>query len=95
MIAPSARDSANAGATAGSKVKQQRTAGAGGEISRKEEALPNFRLGILDRTLVLKRISLLLEQPEGYEGIHDGVLGIDALKGGFMIDFRGMQIRLD
>jgi hypothetical protein len=42
----------------------------------------------------LQRISLLSQAPAGSAGLRDGILGIDALAGGFRLDFRAMQFTL-
>ena len=43
----------------------------------------------------LSSVSLLTTAPEGDARYRDGVLGADALRSGFMLDFRAMQIRLE
>ena len=40
-------------------------------------------------------VSLLTSAPEGEARYRDGVLGIDALRAGFTLDFRAMQFRLE
>jgi hypothetical protein len=42
----------------------------------------------------LERVGLYRKAPPGTRG-RDGVLGIDALKGGFRIDFRAMRFTLN
>ena len=43
----------------------------------------------------LQDVSLLTSAPEGEARYRDGVLGIDALRSGFTLDFRSMQFRLN
>jgi hypothetical protein len=43
----------------------------------------------------LADFSLLLKQAAGDSAYRDGVLGMDGLWGGFTLDFRAMQLRLD
>jgi hypothetical protein len=45
--------------------------------------------------LKLTNVSLLVTQPAGDVRYRDGVLAMDGLVGGFTLDFRGMQLRLD
>jgi hypothetical protein len=43
----------------------------------------------------LSNVSLLTTAPEGDARYRDGVLGTDALRSGFTLDFRAMQLRLE
>lgn len=76
------------------KRKQEQTGGAGGTVTLTVETLPVLRLDVLGRTLDLPDISLLPKRV-GSNGFRDGVLGVDALAGGFSLDFGRMQLRLD
>jgi hypothetical protein len=51
-------------------------------------------LEILGRTVYLQGIKMLSQAPTGGAGLRDGILGIDALAGGFRLDFRAMQFSL-
>jgi hypothetical protein len=68
-------------------------AGAGGSVQVQASTVPSIQLEIQGRTLYLQG-SKLLSQSLGGAGMRDGVLGIDALAGGFRLDFRAMQFSL-
>src|ERR1039457_2562750 len=68
--------------------------GAGGSEQRQAGLAPTIQLEVLGRTIYLQRISLLSQAPAGSAGLRDGILGIDALAGGFRLDFRAMQFTL-
>lgn len=76
-------------------AKDEKTAGAGGIIVRRTEVLPTVRLFVSGRPLDLSKVSLLTAAPEGDARYRDGVLGSDAMRAGFTLDFRAMQFRLD
>jgi len=75
--------------------KQEQTGGAGGTVTATTEVMPELRLEIPGRTVDLHNLSLHLKQLPGFKGLRDGVLGTDGLAGGFTLDFRRMQLRLD
>jgi predicted aspartyl protease len=77
------------------KSKRDKTAGAGGVITRKAQVLPRLRLDILGRTEELTKVSVGGQQPTGDKSYRDGTLGMDALISGFTLDFRAMQLRLE
>jgi hypothetical protein len=52
-------------------------------------------LAILGRNVELTNLSLLFTQPAGDGPYRDGVLAMDGLVGGFTLDFRRIQMRLD
>jgi hypothetical protein len=54
-----------------------------------------MRLFVSGRSADLSDVSLLATAPEGDARFCDGVLGTDALRGGFSLDFRAMQFRLE
>jgi hypothetical protein len=68
---------------------------AGEMVKRTTDVLPTLRLEFLDRTIDLRKVSVLPRQPEGTAGHRDGVLGMDALASGFTLDFRTMQLLLE
>ncbi len=92
---PSLRAAMDRDELSGIKVKQNTSGGAGGIVHRTINMIPSLRLEILDRTAELMNLTLLLKQPPGAVNYRDGVIGMDALSGGFMLDFRCMQLRLD
>ena len=69
-------------------------AGAGGAEQREADLVPTIQLEVLGRAVYLQRIGLLRKAPAGNAGLRDGILGIDALAGGFRLDFRAMQFTL-
>jgi Aspartyl protease len=77
------------------KIKQDTSGGAGGIAQRTINVIPVLALEILDRAAKLTNLALLLKQPTGDASYRDGVLGMDALMGGFTLDFRSMRFRLD
>lgn len=80
---------------AGSSTKVERTGGAGGIAVRTTEVLPTLRLLVGSRALELSQVSLLTAEAEGEARYRDGVLGADALRAGFTLDFRALQLRLE
>jgi hypothetical protein len=68
--------------------------GAGGSAQFQATLVPSIQFDVRGRTIYLQRISLLSETPAGNAGYWDGILGIDALAGGFRLDFRAMQFTL-
>jgi len=73
----------------------ERTGGAGEVIARRTEIVRTLRLVVSRRPVDLSDVSLLTTAPEGDARYRDGVLGTDALRRGFTLDFRAMQLRLD
>jgi predicted aspartyl protease len=92
---PSVRDALGLDEIASLKSAGDKTAGAGGMMTRKTQVLPKLRLDILGRTEELTKVSVVGQQPTGDKSYRDGTLGTDALISGFTLDFRAMQLRLD
>ncbi|HXO88283.1 MAG TPA: retropepsin-like aspartic protease [Candidatus Acidoferrales bacterium] len=92
---PSFRDALKLDEIASLKSERDKTAGAGGMMTRKTQVLPTLRLDILGRTEELTKVSVVGQQPTGDKSYRDGTLGTDALISGFTLDFRAMQLRLD
>jgi hypothetical protein len=80
---------------AGLTAREEQTGGAGEILVRRTEAVRTLRLFVSGRPTNLSDVSLLTTAPEGDARYRDGVLGTDALRSGFMLDFRAMQLRLD
>jgi Aspartyl protease len=95
FVYPSFRGSLTKDEIARLERKQDTIGGAGGTVNRMTEVAPTLLLGILGRSVEVKDISLLPDQPTGGKSYRDGVLGMDALHDGFTLDFRNMQLRLD
>jgi predicted aspartyl protease len=74
------------------KTKQERTAGAGGTVIRTTQVIPTLDLQIPDGSVTLTNVSLLQRQPGGSARYRDGVIGMDALRDGFTLDFRAMRV---
>jgi len=79
------------------KVRRQSETrgGAGGIIRQMAEIVPTLQLQIAGKVVRLKKVSLRQQQPTGTGGYLDGLIGLDALMGGFTLDFRAMHLRLD
>jgi predicted aspartyl protease len=92
---PSSRDALKPDEIASLKSERDKTAGAGGVMTRKTQVLPTFRLDILGRAEELTKVTVVGQQPTGDKSYRDGTLGMDALMSGFTLDFRAMQLRLD
>ena len=92
---PSFREALKPDEIASLKSEQDKTAGAGGMMTRKTQVLPRLRLDMLGRTEELTKVTVVAQQPTGDKGYRDGTLGTDALISGFTLDFRAMQLRLD
>jgi hypothetical protein len=80
-----------------SKLKRQRRGftGVGGSTKLEAELVPQLELELPGRTVGLHHVSLRLDSPPPGNGYSDGLLGMDALKSGFTIDFRAMRLDLD
>lgn len=74
------------------RTHREKMAGAGGMIKRKDEVVPALRIDLLGKPIDLKNISLLPDQPHGVAGLRDGVIGMDALWNGFLLDFDAMRL---
>ena len=59
------------------------------------EVIPMLRLEVLRQPVDLTNVRRLPEQLAGSASYRDGVLGIDGLAGGFLVDFRSMHLTLD
>ena len=92
---PSLRESLSKDEIAELKDTQDRTGGAGETVTRTAELLPILRLSILGQMVGMKKVTWSLEQPSGDKGRRDGVLAMDALTGGFTLDFQAMQLRIE
>ena len=73
----------------------EQVGGAGELIVRRTAVVPTPRLSVAGRPLPLSNVSLLTTAPEGDARYRDGVLGVDALRSGFMLDFRAMQLLIE
>jgi hypothetical protein len=80
---------------AGLTTREEKTGGAGEIIVRRTEVVRTLRLFVSGRPVELSNVSLLTTAPEGDARYRDGLLGNDALRPGFTLDFRAMQIRLE
>ena len=58
------------------------------------DLVPFIQLEAGGRTVYSERVALFRKAPPDTRG-RDGVLGMDALKGGFRIDFRSMRFTLN
>lgn len=69
-------------------------AGAGGSQQLEADLVPSIQLELPGRTVNLQRILLLRKASIGNADWRDGILGVDALTGGFRLDLRAMQFIL-
>ena|ERR1035438_7319213 len=69
--------------------------GAGGIVHQMAEIVPSLQLQVAGKVVELKKISLRQQQPAETGSYLDGLIARDALMGGFTLDFRAMQLRLD
>lgn len=76
------------------QTKREKIGGAGGIITRKAQFVPALEIEILAHPLVLKNVSLLSETPQSSGRYRDGVIGMDALWGGFRLDFDAMRMQV-
>jgi predicted aspartyl protease len=77
------------------KTKGEKTAGAGRMIERKVVLVPSLRIEVFETPVNLKNVSLLSEMPAGSSRYRDGVIGMDALWSGFLLDFDGMRLEVE
>jgi hypothetical protein len=91
---PSFRDALSHEELAQIRSKREKNAGAGGAIQVRAEVVPALRLKILGTMVSLKNVSMLPEQPRGDTRFRDGVVGMDALWNGFLLDFDAMRLAL-
>ncbi len=89
---PSFRDALSREETARLRSKREKMAGAGGAIQIRAEVFPALRFEILGTPVSLKKVSMLPEQPKGESRFRDGVVGMDALWNGFLLDFDAMRL---
>ncbi len=68
--------------------------GAGGTTKRTIESVPELRIEIGGKTMALKKLSLLREAPQGKRRYFDGVIGMDAVWSGFVLDFDAMRLEV-
>jgi predicted aspartyl protease len=80
--------------TARIRSTREKRAGAGGSIQIQAEMVPTLRFDILGAPVNLKKVSLLREQPKGENRFRDGVVGMDALWNGFLLDFDAMRLAI-
>jgi predicted aspartyl protease len=76
------------------RKKELKSTGVGGTAVDTVEIAPKLRLELPGKVLDLSNISLQSRQPDEFR-FEDGRIGMDALAGGFTLDFRTMQLRLD
>jgi len=75
------------------RKKKVRSTGVGETVVRTVDVAPTLRLELSGKAVDLSNISLESQQPANFP-YEDGTMGMDALGGGFTLDFRAMQLRL-
>jgi hypothetical protein len=76
------------------RKKDVRSTGVGETVVGAVDIAPKLRLELPGKAVDLINISLQSRQPDEFR-YEDGRIGMDALAGGFTLDFRAMQLRLD
>lgn len=92
---PSFRGALSSEEASGIRHARQKVTGVGGTIvKRKIEQLPELWVDVMGRRLTIRKANFtpLLDDGKRY---WDGVIGIDALEGGFLLDFQAMRVTLD
>ena len=89
---PSFRDALSREEKAQVKSKREKRAGAGGAIQIRAEVVPALSFEILGTPVRLQEVSMLPKQPKGRNRFRDGVVGMDALWNGFLLDFDAMRL---
>ena len=95
VLYPSFRNALTREETFRLKTKREKVAGAGGMINRKTELVPTLRIEVLETSVNLRKVSLLPEMPTGNNRYRDGVIGMDALRSGFLLDFDAMRLEVE
>jgi predicted aspartyl protease len=92
---PSFRGALTLEETSKMKPVRQKERGVGGRtIARKIEQLPEVWVDILGQRLMIKRANFT-PVPDGDKRYWDGWMGIDAMEGGFTLDFQAMHFSVD
>jgi hypothetical protein len=93
---PSVRQTLTPQEAAAMTTTQQKTVSVGGKIvKQKIGQLPLFQLLVLDTPLDLRNASFLPGRADADPRYRDGILGIDALFGGFDLDFQNMRFTVN
>ncbi len=56
--------------------------------------LPSLRIQILETLIDLKKVRLLTQTPADKTRYRDGILGMNALWSGFLLDFDAMRLEV-
>ncbi|HUA60496.1 MAG TPA: aspartyl protease family protein [Verrucomicrobiae bacterium] len=91
---PSFRAALTASEIAALKSGKQTFGGAGGTVERQLSFIPELRIEFFDTPVELKNRALLPETPKGDGRYRDGVVGMDALRNGFLLDFDTMRFEV-
>jgi predicted aspartyl protease len=94
VLYPSFRKALGPEETSKLETKQGKTAGAGGMVERKTEVVPTLRIQVLETPIDLKKVRLLAETPPGRSRYRDGMIGMNALWSGFLLDFDAMKLEV-
>jgi predicted aspartyl protease len=95
VLYPSFRDVLTREETQKLKTKREKAAGAGGMIQRNTELVPALLIQVFETSVNLRKLSLLPEMPAGSNRYRDGVIGMDALWSGFLLDFDAMRLEVE
>ena len=94
VLNPSFREALDVDELSHIQTKREKTGGVGKIVSRKVVMVPRLRIEVLGRPVELKNISLL-PHAQGGDSHRDGVLAMDALWGGFVLDFDAMRMEVE
>jgi hypothetical protein len=93
VLYPSFRTALQSGELSHLHNKREKTAGVGGAIFQRTGAfVPTLSIEVLGKAIALKEVSLLPAAPSRTDRFRDGVVGMDALWGGFLLDFDAMRL---
>ena len=92
---PSFRDALSSEEMSKMKHARQKETGVGGTlVDRNITQLPELWVGVLGQPLKIKKANFVPE-PDSDKQYSDGLLGIDALRGGFLLDFEAMRFTVE
>ena len=81
--------------TANLKIQKGGFGSAGGSVERDMAVIPELQIRVLTKTVDMKNPILLSDTPKGDARYRDGVIGIDALWSGFLLDFESMRLTIN
>ena len=95
VLYPSFLDALGRDEKSGLRTKREKVGGAGGVIQRTTKVVPALEIEVLGKRIRVSHVSLLSEAPPGNDRYREGVVGMDALWGGFKLDFDAMRVEVE